>query len=64
MGLKRGALSMSLPVVRFRIPLGAGFTEKHVSRLSILGQCFDVVSFSKALKPTMLHLTWVKMSTW
>ena len=26
--LARGALPMSLPVVRFRIPLGAGFLEK------------------------------------
>ena len=38
--LERGALSMSLPAVRFRIPLGAGFSEKyHVSLLSILGHC-------------------------
>ena len=36
--LECGALSMSLPAVRFRIPLGAGFSEKyHVSLLSILG---------------------------
>ena len=35
--LERGALSMSLPAVRFRIPLSAGFSEKyHVSPLSIL----------------------------
>ena len=34
---------MSLPAVRFRIPLGAGFSGKyHVSLLSILGHCFDV----------------------
>ena len=34
--LERGALWMSLPAVRFRIPLGAGFSEKyHVSPLSI-----------------------------
>ena len=38
--LERGALLMSLPAVRFRIPLGAGFLEKyHVSPLSILGHC-------------------------
>ena len=38
--LERGALSMSLPAVRFRIPLGAGFSEKyHLSPLSILGHC-------------------------
>ena len=36
--LERGALPRSLPAVRFRIPLGAGFSEKyHVSPLSILG---------------------------
>ena len=63
--LKRGALSMSLPAVRFRIPLGAGFSEKYnVSPLSILGHCFDVVSLGKALNPQMLHLTQVKTSTW
>ena len=55
---------MSLPVVRFRIPLGAGFSEKyHVSPLSILGRCFDCVSLGKFLNPQMLHLTQVKMST-
>ena len=27
--LKRGALPMSLPVVRFRIPLDAAFSEKY-----------------------------------
>ena len=38
--MQRGALQMSLPAVRFRIPLGAGFSEKyHVSPLSILGHC-------------------------
>ena len=36
--LERGALHMLLPAVWFRIPLGAGFSEKyHVSPLSILG---------------------------
>ena len=43
--LERGALPISLPAVRFRIPLGAEFSEKyHVSPLSILGNCYDVVS--------------------
>ena len=38
--LDRGALPMSLPAVRFRIPFGAGFSDKyHVSPLSILGHC-------------------------
>ena len=63
--LQRGALSMSLPAVRFRIPLGAGFSEKyHVSPLSILAHSFHVVSLGKALHPQRLHLTQVKMSTW
>ena len=48
---------MSLPAVRFRIPLDAGFSEKyHVSPLLILGSFFDVVSLGKALHPHMLHL--------
>ena len=55
---------MSLPAVRFRMPLGAGFSEKyHVSPLSILRHCFDVVSLGKALNPQMIHLTQLKMST-
>ena len=63
--LERGALPMSLPAVRFRTPLCAGFSEKyHVSLLSILGHCFDVVSLDKALHPQMLDLTQVKMSNW
>ena len=38
--LERSALPMSLPTVRFRIPPGAGFSEKyHVSPLSILRHC-------------------------
>ena len=38
--LERGALPMSLPAARFRIPLGVGFSEKyHVFPLSILGHC-------------------------
>ena len=58
--LERGALLMSLPAVRFLIPLGAGFSKKyHVSPLSILGHYFDVVCLGKALYPHMLHLTQV-----
>ena len=37
--LERGALPMSLPAVRFRIPLAAKFSEKYVSPLLILGHC-------------------------
>ena len=56
---------MSLSAVLFRVPLGAGFLEKkHVSPLSILEHCFDVVSLDKVLNPQLLHLTRVKMSTW
>ena len=48
---------MSLPAVRFRSPLGAGFLEKnHVAPLSILGHCFEVVSLGKAFNPKMFHL--------
>ena len=58
--MARGALPMSLPAVRFRIPLGAGFSEKyHVSPLSILGHYLDVVSMGKALYSHMLHFTQV-----
>ena len=63
--LDRGALPMSLPAVRFRIPLGAGFSEKYnVSPLSAMNHCFNGVSLGKALHPRMLHLTQVEMSTW
>ena len=58
-------LSISLPAVRFQIPLGGGFSKKyHVSPLSLLGHCFNVVSLGKALNHQKLHLTQVKMSTW
>ena len=58
--LERRALPMSLPAVRFQIPLGAGFSEKyHVSPLSILGHYFDGVSLDKAIYPHMLHLAQV-----
>ena len=58
--LERGALPMSLPAVRFQIPLGAGFSEKyHVSLLSILGHYCNAVSLGKTLYPHMLHLTQV-----
>ena len=53
--LERGALSMSLPDVRFRIPLGAG--KYNFSPLSIFGHYFDVVSLYEALNLKMLHLT-------
>ena len=62
--LERGALPMSLPAVRFRIPLGAGFSEKyHVSPLSTW-DIVKIVFWGKTLHPQMLHLTQVKMSTW
>ena len=49
--LEHGALPMSLPAVRFRIPLGAGFSENYkVSPLSIL----DIV---KMLCPRARHFT-------
>ena len=52
--LERDALTMMLPAARFRIRLLAGFSEKnHVSPLSILGHCFNVVSLGKALQPQM-----------
>ena len=63
--LERVALSMSLSVVPFRIPLGSWFAEKyHASVLSILGHYFDVVSLGKAL--TLKCFTWLrrKMSIW
>ena len=47
-GLERCALPMSLTAVRFRAPLGGGILEKyHVSPLSILGHCLDVVSLAR-----------------
>ena len=53
--LESGALPMSLPAVRFRIPLCAGFSKKYnVSPLSILGNCFDAVSLGKALSHALL----------
>ena len=49
--LEPGALSMALPVVRFRIPLGAGFSEKyHVSP----SQSWDIV---KMVCPWARHYT-------
>ena len=54
-----GTLPMSLPVVRFRTPLGAGFSEKfHVSPLSILGHCIGC-ALGQGTCPHMLHLTQV-----
>ena len=62
--LERGALSMSLPAVRFRIPFGEVFSEKYQF---LPFQSWDIVSMlcplGKALHPLMLHLTQVKMST-
>ena len=47
--LEHVALPMPRPAVRFRTPLGAGFSGKyHVSLLSIVGHCFDVVSLGNA----------------
>ena len=55
--LERGALSMSLPALRF-CAFCAEFSEKyHVSPLSILGSCFHNVSLGKALNPQMFHVT-------
>ena len=40
--LESGALSMSLSAVRFRTPLGVGFSEKYnVSPFSFLGHLYD-----------------------
>ena len=62
--VERGTLSMSLPAVRFRIPLAVGFSVTyHVFPLSILGHCFDALSLGNALNSQMLHFTQVKMST-
>ena len=47
--LERGALSMSLPAMRFRITLGTGFSEIS---------CFSPLN----INPQMLHLTQVEMS--
>ena len=50
--------------VRFRSPLGAGFSEKYnFHPLSILGHCLDVVFFGKALYPHMFHFTQVEINT-
>ena len=52
-------------MMRFQIPLGARFSKKyHISPLSILGHCFDVVSLGKALNPPMPDFTQVKIGTW
>ena len=50
--LERGVLPMSLAAVRFRIPLGAGFSENvyHASPLSM----WDIV---KMLCPWARHIT-------
>ena len=49
--------------MRFQTPLDAEISEKyHVSPISILGHCFNVVSLGKALYTHMLYLTQVEMS--
>ena len=59
--IRAWSLSMSLPAVQFRILFGAGFSKKyHVSPLSILGHCFDVVSLGKARHSTLKCFTWLK----
>ena len=58
--LERGALPMSPSAARFRVSLGAGFSEKyHVSPLSSLGHCGNVVYLGKALYSQVLHFTQV-----
>ena len=55
--LERGALAMSLPVVRFRIPFGAEFSPLNrgtLLRCCVLGQ---------GTSSRMLRLIQVKMST-
>ena len=62
--LERDALTMSLSPRGFESGLLQDFQRKIMfPPLSILGNCFDVVSLGKALHPQMLHLTQVKMST-
>ena len=55
--LERGALPMSLPAVRLRTPLVAGFLDKSdVSPLSILGHRFyAAVILGTTLYLHMLH---------
>ena len=54
--VERGPLFMSLPALWFRIPIGTEFSMKYnVSPLSILGNCFDVVSLGKVLHPQVLY---------
>ena len=51
-------------MVRARSFANVAAVKYHVSLLSMLGHCFDVVSLGKALNPQMLNLIQVKMSTW
>ena len=66
--LESGALSISLPAVWFRIPLGAGFYHERRNITVPSSQYWDIVSMfvslGKALNRHMLNLTKVKMSTW
>ena len=61
-GKRRGSIARAQSFANEVLnPIGAGFSEKyHVSRLSILGHCFDVMSLGKALNPHLVHLTQVK----
>ena len=64
--LERDGLPMSLPVVRFRTRLGAGFLEKcHVSPLSMFGHCFDVMlrTWARHVTLTSLMCKWVHRRT-
>ena len=56
--IKRGALPLSLPTVRFQTPLGTGFSDKyHVTAFPMLGYRLDVVFMDKTRYHHMLHLT-------
>ena len=54
--LEHDGLLIYLRAVWSRTPFG-GFSDKyHVSPLSMLGHCFDVLSMGKALFPAILNL--------
>ena len=64
--LERDSLPMSLPVVRLRTRLGAGFSGKfHVSPLSMFGHCFDVMlcTWARHFTLTYLMCKWVPRRT-
>ena len=57
--LERGALPMSLLAVRFRIPLGAGFSEKYnVYPFSILGHFLRCCVLGQDTSPSNASLDW------